>query len=137
MPFATGLALALSAVINTAQVPASTPIAPMPAVQTVQQYVETYFADTPVMIKIAGCESHFKQFDKTGSVVQNPNSTAVGVFQIMSSIHATAADENLGLDIYSLQGNAAYAKYLYEKQGTTPWNSSKGCWSKSDKVATK
>jgi hypothetical protein len=64
-------------------------------------------------------------------VIKNPTSTAVGAFQIMASIHADFAAKKLGLDVYSLEGNAAYAKYLFDKQGTVPWDSSKPCWSKS------
>lgn len=106
----------------------------MPQSQTVEQYVREYFADEPIMIEVAKCESQFRQFGKDGKVVQNPHSSAVGVFQIMSSIHNTFADDKLGLDIYSLQGNAAYARYIFDRQGTRPWDASKACWGKS-KVA--
>lgn len=130
MSLTLGITLALSAVLggSSAQAVASQA---MPQAQTVQQYVQTYFADEPVMIAIAQCESRFTQLDKDGTVVKNPHSSAVGVFQIMASIHATSADDNLGLNIYTLQGNAAYARYLYENQGTAPWNDSKSCWGKS------
>lgn len=130
MPFAAGLALALSAVVTP--VTATTAPAPMPQAQSVEQYVDNYFQSEPVMIAIAQCESNFRQYDKDGNVLQNSaGSSAVGVFQIMSSVHNSTAD-TLGLDVDTLQGNVAYAQYLYEKQGTTPWDSSKACWSKSD-----
>jgi hypothetical protein len=103
----------------------------MPQVQTVKEYVNEYFADEPILAAIAQCESQMRQFGANGQVLKNPHSTAVGVFQIMSSIHGSLADDKLGLDINTLQGNAAYARYLYEKEGTRPWNSSKACWSKS------
>jgi hypothetical protein len=109
----------------------------MPAPQTVEQYVRQYFADEPVMAEIASCESHFKQLNADGSVVKNPRSSAVGVFQVMASIHAAGAKANLGLDIYTLEGNAAYARYLYDTQGTAPWNASKACWSKTDAYKAK
>lgn len=132
MSFTLGIALALSAVLGSST-PAAVATQPqaMPQAQTVKEYVQTYFADEPVMIAIADCESHFTQLDKDGKVVKNPNSSAVGVFQIMASIHATSADDTLGLNIYTLQGNAAYARYLYESQGTAPWRDSKACWGKS------
>ncbi len=134
MSFTLGITLALSAVLggSSAQAVASQP---MPQAQTVKEYVQTYFADIPVMAAIAECESHFTQLDKEGTVVKNPHSSAVGVFQIMASIHAASADDNLGLNIYTLQGNAAYARYLYESQGTAPWNDSKSCWGKAAKAA--
>jgi hypothetical protein len=122
-----GLALALSSVLGTSA-NAQALAQPMPQAQTVEQYVREYFDDEPVMIEIARCESQFRQFDKDGKILKNPNSSAVGVFQIMSSIHA---DNGLGLQIDTLQGNAAYAKYLYDKQGTAPWNDSKACWGKT------
>jgi hypothetical protein len=138
MPLAAGLALALSAALTPTSGIAADQPSPVvaPAAQTVRQYVESQFADTPIMIKIASCESHFKQFDTDGTVLQNPHSTAIGVFQIMASIHQGLADDRLGLDITSVEGNVAYAKVLYKDQGTTPWNASKACWGKSDKVAT-
>ncbi len=138
MPLATGLALALSAALSPASgfaaADAPTPVQ-VPAAQTVKEYVESQFADTPIMIKIAACESHFKQFDKAGNPVKNPKSTAIGVFLIMSSIHKDIANDNHGFDITTLEGNVAYAKALYNDQGTVPWNASKACWGKSDKVA--
>lgn len=99
--------------------------------QTVEEYVRDYFADTPILAEIASCESQFRQFGRDGQVIRNPGSSAVGLFQIMASIHASMADDKLGLDVYSLQGNAAYARYLYDRQGLVPWNASKACWSKS------
>ena len=133
MPFGLSVALAVSLAFTgssstTLEIPT---VSAFDQSQTVEEYIRDYFADEPIMAEIASCESHFKQFDQRGAVVKNANSSAVGVFQIMSSIHATFADEKLGLDIYSLQGNAAYARYIYERQGTAPWNASKSCWSKS------
>ncbi len=52
--------------------------------------------------------------------------------QINTYYHRDAA-EKLGMDLYSLHGNLAYAQYLYEKEGTVPWNSSKPCWGKHEK----
>lgn len=131
MNLTAGIALAFTAAFNVT--PAEMPAlpAPMPQVQTVEEYVRDYFADEPILVEIAACESQFRQFGKNGKVIKNPHSSAVGTFQIMSSLHAELADDKLGLDIYSLQGNAAYARYLYDKQGTKPWNASKACWSKS------
>lgn len=55
------------------------------------------------------------------------NNKDIGVMQINTRFHeATATD--MGIDLYSLQGNLEYAKYLYEKEGTKPWKASKPCW---------
>jgi len=103
----------------------------LPQAETVKEYVDNYFKDEPVMITIADCESHFTQYGSDGDVLKNPASSAVGVFQIMSSIHASMADEELGIDIDTLQGNVAYAQYLYQTEGTAPWAASQACWGKS------
>ena len=135
MQFTTSLAIAFSAAfgINQEQVQVRLP-APMPEVQTVEEYVQEYFADIPVMTAIAKCESQFRHFSKSGNVLQNSSgSSAIGVFQIMSSIHDPVA-EKLGLDLNTLQGNVAYARYLYGKQGTKPWEADKAsvaCWGKT------
>ncbi len=136
MSFTVGVALALSAVlgVNSSDSTAAVGLS-IPAAQTVEEYVTEYFADIPVMIEVAKCESQFRQFNKNGQVLKNPGSSAVGVFQIMASIHADFAEEKLGLDVYSLQGNVAYARYLYDKQGTKPWEAdmkSKNCWGKTE-----
>ncbi len=106
----------------------------MPAAQTVEQYVREYFADAPIMAEIARCESHFKQFDTDGSIHRGVvNKSDLGVMQVNEYYHGKTADK-LGIDLYTIQGNVSYAKYLYEKKGTQPWISSSPCWSKS-KVA--
>lgn len=129
MPLTVGLALAVSAALNT-NAPAA--VVPMPQAQTVQQYVQTYFAQEPIMIAIASCESHDRQYDTKGSVYRGEqNHQDVGVMQINEHYHLKTSQE-LGLDIYTIQGNVAYAQYLYEKEGTAPWVSSSPCWSKSE-----
>jgi 6-phosphogluconolactonase/glucosamine-6-phosphate isomerase/deaminase len=131
MNFTAGIALALAVFSG-----GSTPTAqaqglaqPMPQALSVQEYVKTYFADEPVMYAIAGCESNYRQYDTDGSILRNTHSSALGLFQIMQSTHEKTAAQ-LGIDIYTIQGNAAYAKYLYDQEGTAPWNSSKACWGK-------
>lgn len=102
-----------------------------PAAQTVREQVEEYFSDAPIMVAIAQCESHFRQFNKNGDVYRGKENTKdVGVMQVNEYYHLDTA-EKLGYDIYSLEGNMAYARYLYEKQGTAPWVSSQPCWGKS------
>ena len=65
MSFSAGIALALATVISGNPSAAAAVNQPLPQAQTVQQYVENYFADEPIMIKIAECESHFQQYDAT------------------------------------------------------------------------
>lgn len=133
MPLALGFALAISAALGTPS-PATTtaPVpATMPQAQTVRETVQSYFADEPVMIDIAQCESHFRQFNTDGDVYRGvQNNQDVGVMQINEHYHLDTS-KKLNLDIYTLAGNMAYARYLYEKEGTAPWASSEPCWGKT------
>lgn len=104
------------------------PIGTFAASETAEQKVRDYFSDTPVLIEIARCESNFRQFTDTGAVLRGgANGGMVGVFQFYESIHKNAASA-LGYDILTLDGNLAYAKHLYNLEGTTPWNSARTCW---------
>jgi len=104
---------------------------------TVEQYVREYFEESPVLAEVARCESRFRHFGKNGDIIRGEvNSRDVGVMQINEHYHkATAA--KLGLNIYSLDGNLAYAKYLYDREGTQPWVSSSKCWGLENHVAVK
>jgi hypothetical protein len=96
--------------------------------QTVEESVREYFADIPVMIEIARCESKFRQFADSGNVLRGGvGGQMVGVFQFFDRYHTSPAYER-GFDIETLAGNLAYARYTYEQEGTTPWNSARACW---------
>jgi hypothetical protein len=95
-----------------------------------EEYVRQYFSDIPIMIQVAKCESRFRQLDKDGSIHRGVvNSADVGVMQINEFYHLDTAEKK-DIDIYTLEGNTAYARDLYERQGTAPWISSKPCWGK-------
>ena len=104
---------------------------------TLENYVREYFKDTPVLAEIARCESHFRQFGPSGKVLKGEvNDGDIGIMQINKYYHEDDATK-LGLDIYTLDGNLAFAKKLYEKYGGDPWVSSSKCWKKSSQVAMK
>lgn len=89
------------------------------------------------MADIAFCESRFRQFDKNGNPLRGfVNSADVGVMQINEKYHAETAAK-LGINIYTLEGNMEYGKYLYETQGTKPWVHSKKCWNTVREIAIK
>jgi hypothetical protein len=95
---------------------------------TVEKTVRAYYAHVPVLIKIAQCESHFQQFDSNGRPFYNQKgSSAVGVMQIISSIHKNPAHK-MGYNIMTTEGNLGYALALYKQAGTSPWNASASCW---------
>lgn len=98
---------------------------------SVEAYVRDYFKDTPLLAEISRCESTFRQYDSKGKVLRGKvNGDDVGVMQINTHYHGEDA-EKLGFDIYSLDGNLGYAKWLYNKYGDKPWVHSSKCWVKS------
>ena len=106
--------------------------------KTAETEVRNYFADIPVLINIAGCESGFQQTDADGNLIHGKvNHADVGVMQINEYYHGESA-ERLGYNIETLDGNMSFARHLYKVYGTEPWSASKKCWgTMSTVVATK
>lgn len=102
---------------------------------TLEQQVREYFSDSPILAEIAKCESTFRHYGSNGDVIKGKvNKSDVGVMQINKYYHLERA-ERLGYDLETVEGNMAYAKWLYEKEGTKPWNSSSKCWKKYAETA--
>ena len=98
---------------------------------TVEEYVRNYFSDIPILIEIARCESRFRQYDSEGGVLRGQeNSLDRGVMQINEYYHGEDSDK-LGFDILTLEGNTAYARYIFERYGVSPWYPSYPCWGKT------
>jgi hypothetical protein len=101
---------------------------------SVEQTVRVYFADLPILVRIAKCESHFRQYDDKGEVLSGvANYMDRGVMQINELYHNSKA-LTLGMDIHTLEGNLEYARHLYEQEGTRPWMSSSSCWSETQET---
>lgn len=97
----------------------------------IEAKVRAYFADIPVMVEVGRCESRFRQFDKSGEPFRGiVNNMDVGVMQVNEYYHLKRA-QKLGYNIYTVEGNLAYARLLYKESGTQPWNSSSPCWGKT------
>lgn len=93
--------------------------------------VREYFEDIPIMIAVARCESTFRHTGRDGTVLTGiVDSADTGVMQINTRYHGDVA-ASLGLDLTDIHDNMAYARYLYEKQGTQPWSASAPCWQKT------
>jgi hypothetical protein len=93
-----------------------------------KEYVKAYFADIPILAEIAHCESRFTQFLKSGDVLRGEvDPDDVGVMQINEKYNGNTA-QALGYNIYTLEGNLAFGRWLYEHKGTQPWSASQGCW---------
>lgn len=98
---------------------------------TAREYVERYFSDVPILVEVARCESQFRQYNKDGKILTGEvNKYDLGVMQINELYHADRS-EKLGLNLDTIEGNTAYARHLFEKEGLRPWLSSSPCWKKS------
>jgi hypothetical protein len=93
--------------------------------------VRDFSSDKPLMAEISYCESRFRQYDKDGSVLRGiANPDDVGLFQINEHYHLERA-KKMGYDIYSPEGNMAYARVIFNEQGPQPWSASSPCWKKT------
>ena len=83
-----------------------------------------------IMRKIAVCESNDRHFDEGGKVVIGKYDIHdIGRYQINLRYWEDKA-KKLGYDLYSEDGNEAFAMYLYGKYGTEPWSRSRWCRSR-------
>ncbi|MFT5849540.1 MAG: hypothetical protein ACI9H6_000349 [Patiriisocius sp.] len=93
--------------------------------------VREYFADIPVMIQVARCESTFRHTLADGTILRGfVDDRDTGVMQINLGYHGETADR-MGLDMENIYDNMAYARDLYERSGTQPWSASAPCWSRT------
>jgi hypothetical protein len=107
---------------------AEMPVEEIIETKTEKEIILEYFKDIPILQEVARCESTYRQHKEDGTVLKGiVNNKDIGAFQINTYYHLQTATK-LGLDIYSLEGNLAYARYLYNNQGTSPWSASQGCW---------
>jgi|SRR3989338_650928 len=112
-------------------------MAPTRITQSVESDVREYFRDIPILAEVAKCESGFKHVGGNGEIIKGKvNRGDLGVMQINKYYHEKDALK-LGLDLKTLQGNMAFARKLYDKYGTNPWQSSSECWEKYAPIARK
>lgn len=99
--------------------------------KNIERFINDYFADIPILANIARCESQYRHLSKDGDVLRGKkNRFDIGVMQINELYHAEKA-KKLGLNLYNLNDNVAYARHLYEDEGAKPWMASSACWAKS------
>lgn len=99
--------------------------------ENIEKFVKDYFSDIPIMASIARCESQYRHLSRNGEVLRGKkNRYDIGVMQINELYHKETATK-LGLNIFNLDDNVAYARHLYEKQGARPWMASSACWTKN------
>lgn len=107
----------------------------------VEEKAKEIFADTPVMMSICRCESHFRHYLPDGRLNVNQLkrngkrvSSAAGACQILYKTHYEdwVADEDT--NITTVEGNLRHAREMYLNEGTAPWKPSEHCW--SSKIAS-
>lgn len=82
------------------------------------------FEDIPLLVKICEAESGNRQFNKNGNVLRGRvNPSDIGFCQINEYINNDEA-RKLGYDIYTEEGNKAFAVHLFLTRGYAPWMSS-------------
>lgn len=89
----------------------------------------------PALVPICSCESRQGKkgvpthYEADGVTVlrgrENPDD--VGMCQINLHYHKETATK-MDLDLFKREDNITYANWLYEKEGSTPWNWSRSCW---------
>ena len=79
------------------------------------------------MVKVAFCESTHRHYTDTGVLRGTVDNRDTGVFQINTHYWLDRSIE-LEHDIFTLEGNIAMARYIYDKYGTRPWYPSEPCW---------
>lgn len=100
-------------------------------IHNTEAIVREYFNDIPVMAEVARCESTFRHYLDDGSVLQGRvDSDDTGVMQINKRYHLETA-VSLELNLDELYDNMAFARNLYERQGTQPWSASMPCWGRT------
>lgn len=90
-------------------------------------YAAMYGVDAELMAKIIACESGYNQFAK------NSGSSASGYGQFMggtwdSTVRALGWDASTSP--FDGDKNLQATAYLMSVRGTSPWNSSRGCWAR-------
>lgn len=90
--------------------------------------VKTVIKDSeypPILKKICDAESSGKQFNADGSVLRGViDKSDIGICQINERYNNDEA-RRLGYDIYTEQGNKAFALHLFNTRGTQPWEASR------------
>lgn len=103
----------------------NSPIPKLITTKSMEQKVDPNLAKA-----IAFCESTYRQFNvDNGTVLRGiHNPLDVGLFQINEKYHLKKSQE-LGFDIYTVEGNIDYALWLISHEGAGHWKWSKPCWS--------
>lgn len=99
-----------------------------------QNNISSKWQGYDLLKRICSCESNGdvnkepRQFDENGKVIRGQTTpTDIGECQISLKYHQKEVNQ-LGLNVYIEADNVKYAKILFDREGSKPWNWSKGCW---------
>lgn len=93
--------------------------------------------EAPVLQRISDCESgtgkagSAHQFNKDGTIVMHQNANGsidIGYMEINLTVSHINEAAKLQMDLTTEEGNKSFGKWIYENEGTDPWNSSAHCW---------
>lgn len=82
--------------------------------------------DPDLMVRIADCESQFKNVPNYLYDGEDGRYTAYGPFQVLKSTASDYSDKDRKI----VDNNIEIAMLLFKDRGSQPWNESKSCWSK-------
>lgn len=97
------------------------------ALDLTQKYARQYGVEETKMTAIITCESKYNQYAK------NSRSTASGYGQFLASTWRStmrAMGRDVNTSPFDAEANLEATAYVLNHQGTTPWNSSRACWSR-------
>lgn len=123
------LRIALCLALIAALLPKTYEVRPGPEKPAPARPIAAAIVLRPELVPVCACESSYeghswampRQFELDGKVRlgrQNPND--IGMCQINWTAHSSTI-RGLGLDIWVATGNMAFANYLFERDGFTPW----------------
>lgn len=100
-----------------------------PEYSDLAQQIRAVFADAPLMVRVAKCESGLVH-RQNGELIRNrKGSSARGVFQVLMRVHQPQMYK-MGLNPERTDHYLAYVRYLYDQYGLKPWQASEHCWNR-------
>lgn len=86
-----------------------------------------FFANDPVMVRVAACESSFRHELPDGQLNVGPDGKDKGAYMIREPVHE-AELVRYRIDPSRFEHNVAFATHLYHRDGLRHWRSSRPCW---------
>ena len=106
----------------------------------IREKIKEHIGNDPLMAIIAGCESTgnpklIKHWNRDGSLVKNPTSSAQGAAQVLFKYHGKWI-RSAGKDMHDINEYWEFVDILLDAQGYAAWNPSRHCWGKYRHLGT-